>query len=232
MPSLGELMRKLLLVLLVLTIVASASKGLASTDCEKWLAEYKKELAHKQSVQRALGARNRARAYARGKVGHLIAPAVAPAPHPVRSVTHRPHLTPAQMLKRFDLMCGDLPVGPVNQVLDGRMAPDEFISEVSMGGPIETESAVPGTDLLSSEEPVPYTSPASTPGGNSGLQPIYPIYGPQPGGGLSTSAVIPPTVLPIVPPISSVPEPGSLALMLTGAAGALTAMKRRLNSAA
>ncbi len=71
-------MRRIFFLLLAFTLIASASKGLASTDCEKWLAEYKKELAQKVSVQRALDARQRARNYAKRKVAHLIAPAISP----------------------------------------------------------------------------------------------------------------------------------------------------------
>ncbi len=214
-------MRRILLVFTALIIIASASKGLASTDCEKWLAEYKQELAHKASVQRALAAKQRARNYAKRKVGHLIASTAAPKPHPMRVSSTRPHLTPAQMLKRFDVLCGDLPVEPTNQVLDARMSPDEFISEMSMGGPVDTESLPLGDSLLATEDMPPYT-PATVSTGDQGAQPIWPVYGPVPtGGGLVTSTVV------TMPPVSAVPEPSSLIFLLTGAAGAAGSMMRR-----
>ena len=214
-------MRRILFLLFVLMIVASASKGLASTDCERWLAEYKKELAHKASVQRALNARQRARSYARKKVAHLIAPAGTPIPHVIRASSTRPHLTPAQMLKRFDLLCGDLPVEPTNQVLDGRMAPDEFISEVSMGGPVETESPSADEGLIATEDQPPYVPPAAGTTPASG-QPLWPVYGPIPtGGGFLPPSPPPPS------PIPAVPEPGSIVLLLTGAAGGAGSIWRR-----
>lgn len=215
-------MRRILFLLLALTIIASASKGLASTDCEKWLAEYKKELAQKVSVQKALDARQRARNYAKRKVGHLITSPAAPMPHPVRVSSTRPHLTPAQMLKRFDLLCGDLPVEATNQVLDGRMAPDEFISEMSMGGPVDTEELLPTDTLLASEDLPPFVPAGSAPGGGYTGQPFWPIYGPIPNSGGFVVPVVPPVV-----PVAPIPEPSSLLLVLTGTMGAAGAMYKR-----
>ena len=214
-------MRRTMFVLLAFAITASASKGLASTDCEKWLAEYKQELAHKASVQHALAARDRARNYAKRKVAKLIAQTTPPAPHPVRAASTRPHLTPAQMLKRFDLLCGDLPVEPTNQVLDSRMAPDEFISEMSMGGPVDTDLLPPEGTLVASEDLPPYSPPGMSPGG-SPTQPFWPTYGPIPGGGFNT----PPVTPPVVPP-APVPEPSGVLLSLTGAVGAVGSLWRR-----
>jgi len=218
-------MRRVLFLLLAFALIASASKGLASTDCERWLAEYKNELAHKVSVQRALAARQRARSYAKRKVAHLIAPAVSPKPHPTRVSSTRPHLTPAQMLKRFDLLCGDLPVEASNQVLDARMAPDEFISEMSMGGPVDTEVLPAADTLLASEDLPPYVPAESSLGTPSG-QPFWPVYGPIPtssGFGAPTST---PSV-PVLPPVAPIPEPSSVLLVLTGTLGTAGSVWKR-----
>lgn len=219
-------MRRILFILLALTIVASGSKGLASTDCEKWLAEYKQELAHKASVQRALAARQRARNYAHRKVGELIAATATPKPHPTRISSTRPHLTPAQMLKRFDVLCGELPVEPTNQVLDARMSPDEFISEVAMGGPVDSELLPPGDNLIAGADSPSYVPEGTTPEGGSGTAPLYPVYGPVPTGGfIPPTPPIPP--VPPVPPIPPVPEPSSIVLLFTGVLGAAGSLTRR-----
>jgi len=184
-----------------------------------------KELAQKVSVQRALDARQRARNYAKRKVAHLIAPAVSPKPHPTRISSTRPHLTPAQMLKRFDLLCGELPMEATNQVLDSRMAPEEFISEMSMGGPVDTE-VQPSTDALLASEDLPPYVPAESSLGTSTGQPFWPVYGPIPtgsgfGGPASTSGV------PIIPPIAPIPEPSSVLLVLTGTLGTAGSIWKR-----
>ena len=165
-------MRKTLYFLLAFCLIVSTAKGVnASTDCQRWLADYKKTLAEKTTAQHLLAARNRARAAARRKLAHLTEVPARPVPTRISSV--RPHMSPAQMLKRFDLLCGDLPVE--NQVLDSRMAPDEFISEVSMGGPVDL-LASPVDGLLVADN-VPPTAPVT------GIVPDSPSGGDAAGAG-------------------------------------------------
>ena len=219
-------MRKPLFLLLVFALIVTTARGVsASTDCQRWLADYKKALADKASTQKLLAAKHRARAYAHRKLVQLTTPAPHPAPTRISSV--RPHLTPAQMLKKFDLLCGELPVDPTPQVLDARMAPDEFISEMSMGGPVDLDSAPGDETLLAENTPPEYDGPpANTEVSSSG--PYYPVFGPAPGiGGGPGPIVIPPVLPPVVPPVAPVPEPGSIVLVLTGSAGAFAAARRR-----
>ncbi len=254
-------MRKTLYLFLGFALIVSTAKGFsASTDCQRWVADYKTALAQKTSAQHLLAARNRARAAARRRLAKLTTGPVTPHPaHPTRISSIRPHLTPTQMLKRFDLACGELPVE--NAVADERVSPDDFISEVALGGPLEV-GGVPldGTLIAENAPPVLTLTGIDTTGPQAGT-PFVPTYGPVFGGGPTlggggpvygggggsslpiapgtpgqgTSPGGPAGTSPIVPttpvpPISAVPEPSSVVLMLTGLAGGLVfATKRSLS---
>lgn len=224
-------MRKSLIFLLCFAMMVMAAGGVsASTDCERWLADYKRALAEKPTTQKLLAAKHRARVYTHRTIAQMRADGT-PVPHPVRLASTRPHLTPAQMVKRFDVLCGALPMDP--QVLDARMAPDEFISEMSLGGPVDAES-VPDDTMIAENNLPTYDGPSATPATTTGGY-FAPTYGPVFGGGMpGLPGALPPSspATTPIPPAAPVPEPGSWVLLGTGALGAAGLLRRRLAATA
>lgn len=162
------------------------------------------------------------------------------APKPVLAHYVKPRLTPEQMLERFELLCGDLPEGAkpsraLDKLLDGKMPPMELASDEPPFLPLipgDTEDGViPGVGVP------PYAPPGTSigsggPSGGGGFAPTMGGGGGYGGGGNGGQVVnnsgggtesggTPPPVL------TAVPEPGSLALLLTGVAAAAGAMRRR-----
>src|SRR6202046_1900018 len=92
------------LLLLVLFVSASATCVNASTDCERWYAAYRQELAHTRSVQRIAAAKRRAKLYAQRKLAGYV-----PKPKPKVVRASAPRMTRKQTLHHFELACGVLP---------------------------------------------------------------------------------------------------------------------------
>lgn len=229
--------RKIQLLLLLLLVAASTETGVrASTDCERWIATYKAELAHAKAVKRLQAAHARVKHAAQRRLANYVKRPAAP--KPVLAHYAKPRLTPEQMLERFELLCGDLPEdgkpsGALDKLLDGKMPPFELASDEPSFLPLipgdTDEGLIPGAGVP------PYVPPGMStgspgPSGGGGFAP--PIGGGGGYGGGNGGQVVstsggtggegtPPPVL------TEVPEPGSLALLLTGVAAAAEAMRRR-----
>lgn len=199
---------------LLIAVSAGGVKTLAaSPDCARWVREYQQGLAkraalakkHVVHAARHLGVPRPKMTYASVPV-HRLRPA---------------KLSPAEMLKRFRVLCGeDLPDEPiaasfVPTSLDALVLP-----------PVLFPDAAPFTDYSPPTPFVPVPSPlvAGIPPTTQGLPPAgTPVFGFPGIPGTTTPGIpvvppVPPTTSVPIPPVvpSPVPEPGSLVLLLTG----------------
>src|SRR5579871_3906513 len=118
-------MRRFLLSLVVFLVVASAATGVhASTECERWFVQYKHALAQSKAVHKLRAADYRVRHYVHRKLAALK-PKPANKPKVLRAKVHRRPKTREEMLRSFNLACGDeLPEGGTPpQLLTGEEAP-------------------------------------------------------------------------------------------------------------
>jgi hypothetical protein len=243
-------MRRVVIALVVVLVCASAATGVrvhASTECERWVTEYRNALAHSPTVKRAKAASHRIHHYIHRKIAALTKPKPAPKPHTM-PVRHRaPKMTREEMLRKFELACGDL---PEDSPAEGNLPQDPmptFVADRKPGGdmPLDLEDDTPGM-LLAMNQPPSYA------GGGVGLPPggggpgLYypPGFGGIPGGGgphgntpsnppvTGTTGDGPTTQSgPPAPPTAEAPEPASLLLMATGLLGAAGAIRGRRKAA-
>src|SRR5438046_10115861 len=89
------------LLLLVMFVSISATCVNASTDCERWFAAYRAELAHSRNLQRIAAAKRRARLYAMRKLSQRPKPQPKPKLVPAKGS----RLTRKQTLHHFNLAC-------------------------------------------------------------------------------------------------------------------------------
>lgn len=199
-------MRRLLyLLILVLFVGVSASCISASTDCERWFAAYRQELAHARSVQRIAAAKRRAKLYAQRKLAGYVAP--KPKPKLVR--VGDPRMTRRQTLRHFELACGVLPEDQANAPNIAEETPAPFI-EHPLTDSIDILPAALG-DMITQNTfpPAPYTDQVSpnypSSGGPSPFTPPYTggVTPPNKGGTTTPPPTNPPPTNP--PPTNPPP---------------------------
>jgi hypothetical protein len=223
-------MRRLIyLLILVMFVSASATCINASTDCERWFAAYKQELAHTRQVQRIAAAKRRARLYAKRKLAQLQTPAK---PKLIR--TRAPRMTRKETLHHFELACGIMPEDETDEPVIAKETLPPFVEHPLNDG--VDLLPVPEGDLIAENNYLPPFNNQGPPDSNpSGGPPVYvPPFtggvtpsGGGPGGG--TTVTTPPPVTP-PPATPDVPEPSGYVLMATGLVGAVGAFKRRFKS--
>ena len=221
-------MRRLLyLLLLVLFVSISATCVNASTDCERWYASYRAELAHSRNMQRIAAARRRAKLYAQHKLTQAQ-------PKPKLVPAKGPRMTRKQTLHHFNLACGVLPEDSVDEPAISEETPGPYVAHPLNDGVDVLPSGF--GDMIAEDDlpPTPFTDRTSPDNSSAGGPPIYePPFtgGLTPGGGFPGGGTTLPPGNPGTPPLTpEVPEPASFVLLLTGMAGAVGAYRHKLKA--
>ena len=220
--------RKLQLLLLLLLIAGTTETGMrASTDCERWMAAYKTQLAQAKAVKRLQAAHARMKRLAQKKLANYVRKPAGP--KPLRTHFVRPRYTRQQMLERFNIACGELPTTP--SLVEGKITPDNFVSDMRSFEPVELASS-DSEGLLPFGDIPPYTPTNAGTGGGGFTAPfsgggIGGVGGggirPQTPSGPSTPSTPSTPIIPVTP----VPEPGSIVMMLTGIGAAAGTVRQR-----
>jgi hypothetical protein len=214
-----------LLLIIVLLITGSATGVHASTDCQRWFAEYRDQLAHSQAMKRLHAAKLRARRYAHKKLASYIKPKPVTRPH-----HYRPRMSRAEALRRFNIACGVLPERESDQSIISEETPAGFNPALTFDDGI-VPLPVSDDEQLASVAPPELPVTAQNPSyPTQGGPPTYPPpIGGSPGGP-GGGGGFPPPPPPPPPPITPVPEPDTLVLLMTGLIGGAGVIRRKIKA--
>ena len=144
----------------------------ASTDCSRWLAEYKQGVMQRKAARRLRAAKIR-----------LITLVHKPAPPHVLPARHR--MGPLESLRRFQIDCGELeePDTPLNTAVlppAGPLLPEPTLAMVNFGEPVP-DLPPPTYPLVAEATVPPLIDVPVIPVIGAPLPPVGPAVTPEPG---------------------------------------------------